>query len=123
MKNATMIFALAAGLGLITSQAVQATEPMQNSELISNDNPGIVLEKEIELQDWMLSPAAFSEDEGNVNEQELVVQPWMVDADWGQKNTGMVSESEIELEDWMFNTFEFGNRTIAFEDWMIKVTG
>ena len=123
MKKVTMIFALAAGLGFIISQTAQAIEPSQNSGLTNNDNAGIVLEKEIELQDWMLSPASFSKEKGIEIEQMLVLQDWMLDADWGQANIRLVSESEIELEDWMLNIFEFNNQTIALEDWMLRIAG
>jgi len=145
MKKVTMILTLAAGLGFMTSQLAQAVQPMHHSGLNNNDNSSIVLEKEIELQDWMLSPASFfkgnegeqmlvvqdwmlspasfSEEKGNENEQMLVVQDWMLDADWGQENIRLVSESEIELEDWMLNTSEFSNWTIALEDWMLRING
>ena len=123
MKKVTMILTLAAGLGIMTSQVVQAVQPMHHSGLSNNDNSSIVLEKEIELQDWMLSPSSFSKEKGNENEQILVVQDWMLDADWGQENTRFVSESEIELKDWMLNTFEFSNSAIALEDWMLRIIG
>jgi len=123
MKKVTMILTLAAGLGFMTSQVVQAVQPMYHSGLTNNDNSSIVLEKEIELQDWMLSLASFSEEKGIEREQMLVVQDWMLDADWGQENARLVSESEIELEDWMLSTFEFSNWTIALEDWMLRITG
>jgi len=118
-----MILTLAAGLGFMTSQVVQAVQPMHHSGLNNNDKSSIVLEKEIELQDWMISPASFSKEKGNENEQLLVVQDWMIDADWGQDNARLVSESEIILEDWMFNTNEFSNWTIALEDWMLRING
>ena len=143
MKKVTMILTLAAGLGFMTSQVVQAVQPMHHSGLNNNDKSSIVLEKEIELQDWMLSPASFSsENESeqilvvqdwmlspasfsseNESEQMLLEQDWMIDADWGQENARLVSESEIELEDWMFNTNEFSNWAIALEDWMLRING
>jgi hypothetical protein len=145
MKKVTMILTLVAGLGIMTSQVIQAVQPMHHSGLNNNDNSVIELEKEIELQDWMLSPASFSKkgneseqilivqdwmlspasfsEKGNEIEQELIVQSWMLDADWGQENTRFVSESEIELKDWMLNTIEFSNSDIALEDWMLRIIG
>jgi len=123
MKKVTMILTLAAGFGFMTSQVVQAVQPMHHSGLNNNDKSSIVLEKEIELQDWMLSPASFSKEKGIEIEQMLVLQDWMLDADWGQANIRLVSESEIELEDWMLNIFEFNNQTIALEDWMLRIAG
>jgi hypothetical protein len=72
MKKATMILALAAGVGFMFNPAVMAIHPMQFSGMILNYNTGTRLENEIMLEDWMLQP--FDRDNSTI-----AIEDWMLD--------------------------------------------
>lgn len=93
MKKATLILTLAFGLGILSSSAVQIIHPIHF--------PGMILENEIALQDWMLTPESFSKTVKIPAEPELKVEAWMLKKSWGQNNLPLASESEISLEEWM----------------------
>ncbi len=129
MKKATLILTLAFGLGFFLNTAVHAINPIQCNDLMIRINSELSFEKEIALQDWMLSMEAFSKRIEHTAEQAIELQPWMYVAVTGPENTPLAAErriemeSEIEVEAWMLGKTERIGRAVALEDWMLHITG
>lgn len=116
MKKASMILTLAFGLGILSSSAVQAIHPMQFPGITLYVTNNMILEEEITLQDWMLTPESFSKTAETFIEKDLIVEGWMLERSWDQNDLPLASESEISLEEWMLRAFDKDNRAIALKD-------
>ena len=124
MKKITIISAIAIGLGFFLTTSVQAIHPVQYTGLLLNIENKMDSQKELVVQDWMLSAEAFSVEKKNSIEPRLDVKPWMLDMDeWSNTDVQPICEPEIEVQGWMMRIDELDYKTIALEDWMLKING
>ncbi len=124
MKKNTIISAIAIGLGFFLTTSVQAIHPVHYTGLLLNIENEMDSQKELVVQDWMLSAEAFSMEKENSIEPRLDVKPWMLDRDeWSNNDPELNCEPEIKVQGWMMRIDEIDHKTIALEDWMLKING
>jgi hypothetical protein len=64
-----------------------------------NLESNMLLEENLELEDWMLEPK-WSEEFEFINESELELEQWMLEGEWMETENDF-TESELQLETWM----------------------
>jgi hypothetical protein len=115
MKKFTAISSILLGLGILFSTTVQASIPMMSDSETRIERSDISLEKEIGIQDWMLS---FEKRNNSLEagvEKELKLESWMLDLSWTVNTDEVIAEAEIPLEDWMTASFSRENRIMALD--------
>jgi hypothetical protein len=120
MRRTMLILALAFGMGFLATNKVNAIHPMQFNTLITNFNAEFNLERDIRLENWMLSVPSFMGK--TATEGEVAVSPWMFDTSWTCNPDELADEPELRLENWMIAAPEANGRTIALEEWMLHIT-
>lgn len=123
MKRTIMIVALVFGMGFLFTSAVKAIHPMQITGIVLNISKDVRFEKDIMLEDWMLSVESFSSKAAAATEKEPEVSSWMIESSWAGNDGRLATEPELKLEDWMMGSFNSENRSIALEDWMLNTAG
>ncbi len=118
MKRTTLIIALAFGMGFLLTNKVNAIHPMQFNPLLASFNAEFNLERDIRLEDWMLSVPSFKGTAGTEN--DIALSPWMFDVSWTENAVSLAAEPELELEGWMLDAPRSNERTVALEDWMLN---
>lgn len=113
MKKLIAIASIVLGLGIILSSTVQANTLMKSDVETSLERSDISLEKEISIQDWMLSFEKMTNSIEAGVEKELRLESWMLDLSWTVNTDEVTAEAEIPLEDWMTASFSRENRIIA----------
>jgi hypothetical protein len=105
MKRINIIATLTLAIGLFITPAVKALNPVQVTSLAEYALADIVIEKELKVQDWMLSTSADGEFAPKPVEKALELESWMIQGNWNEVETRLTAEAEIELEDWMTEKF------------------
>jgi len=124
MKKSTMILALAFGLGFLFTSSVQAIHPMNFTGIFLNASRDFQFEKELILEDWMLSVESFTPANEATAEQEIGISSWMLEANWNMDDTRMASEEPgLKVEDWMLDVNNRDDNSIALENWMLHIAG
>ena len=120
MRRTMLILALAFGMGFLVTNKVNAIHPMQFNPLITSFSADFNLEREIGLENWMLSVPSFMGK--TAAEGEVAVSPWMFEPSWTWDAEGLADEPELRLENWMMAAPDAKDRTIALEEWMLRIT-
>ncbi len=106
MNKTAIILAIAIGMGFFLSSPARATNPTHYSAILMNFGADMNAEKEITLQDWMISLDAFCQTGKNVSEPGLEVESWMLRTEWMRKDIPQFQEPELRVEDWMLKVPE-----------------
>jgi hypothetical protein len=110
MKTKKTLLTLALGLGILTSANVFAIDPMSFSTDKAVSKTEMIVEKDIEVQDWMVKSALFKTMDAVGSEKSLGLEIWMIDGSWNNKESTVTPEAELKVEDWMLKS----------KDWMLN---
>ena len=107
MKTRNLIFTLAITTGMIVSSNVFAIDPISFSTDMAVSKTEMIVEKDIKVQDWMLTADFDAAKTGVSLEKSLVLEKWMLDRNWSKnKNVSEnTPEAELKVESWMLKSF------------------
>lgn len=107
MKTRNLIFTLAITAGMIASSNVFAIDPISFSTDMAVSKTEMIVEKDIKVQDWMLTADFDAAKTGVSSEKSLVLENWMIDGNWSKNNnvSKNTPEAELKVESWMLNSF------------------
>lgn len=118
MKKVTLTITIAFSLGFLFTSSAMTILPFHLNEVVSKVSREVSLEKEIHLQNWMLTPERFQRAAEYENEKAIEVSSWMLQGNWLKDNPE--DEASIEVEDWMLSGFNQSEERIVLEDWMLS---
>ena len=114
MKTRNLILTLTITLGIIASSNVFAIDPISFSTDKEVSKTEMIVEKDIQVQGWMVEADVLSANTGVSKEKSLEVENWMIDGTWSKnKNERSTTlEAELKVEDWMLKSFDQGQEKV-----------
>ena len=106
MKSKNLILTLAITIGIIASSDVFAIDPISFSTDKTVSKTEMIVEKDIQVQSWMVDADVLDAKRGVSTEKSLELENWMVDGTWNKSEKATTPEAELKVENWMLKSFD-----------------